>query len=136
MQLLRGPDANMRWEPKLSDREDSNITWVTCPDCGAKIGVVISVGKSATGAPAPPPAPVVPAMPVLAQGGIQERLAAAGVDLTLVDVDEGDDMVSVSPKKFLGDLWGPINEAIRTIGGGWIRDGRSSRWEIRKEDLE
>ncbi len=119
----------------MSDREDSNITWVTCPDCGAKIGVVISVGKTATGTPAPPPAQVVPAIPVLAQGGIQEKLAAAGVDLTLVDVDEGEEMVSVSPKKFLGDLWGPINEAIRTLGGGWIRDGRSSRWEIKKEDL-
>ena len=126
----------MRWEPKLSDREDSNITWVTCPDCGAKIGVVISVGKSATGVPTSPPAQVVPAAPVIAQGGIQGRLVAAGVDLTLVDVEEGDEFVSVSPKKFLGDLWGPINEAIRTIGGGWIRDGRSSRWEIRKENLE
>ena len=121
----------------MSDREDSNITWVTCPDCGAKIGVVISVGKTATGAPpAPAPAREVPAMPVMTQGGILEKLAAAGVDLTLVDVDEGEDMVSVSPKKFLGDLWGPINEAMRTLGGGWIRDGRSSRWEIRKEDLE
>jgi hypothetical protein len=136
MQLLRGPDANMKRESKLSDREDSNITWVTCPDCGAKIGVVISVGKSATGVPAPPPPQAVPAAPVIAQGGIQGRLAAAGVDLTLVDVEEGDEFVSVSPKKFLGDLWGPINEAIRTIGGGWIRDGRSSRWEIRKEELE
>ena len=136
MQLLRGPDAIWKGEPKLSDREDSNITWVMCPDCGAKIGVVISVGKSATGVPAPPQPRAVPDAPVLAQGGIQERLAAAGVDLTLVDVEEGDEFVSVSPKKFLGDLWGPINEAIRTIGGGWIRDGRSSRWEIRKEDLE
>ncbi len=126
----------MKRDPKLSDREDSNITWVTCPDCGAKIGGVISVGKSATGAPAPPPPQAVPAAPVIAQGGIQERLAAAGVDLTLVNVEEGDEFVSVSPKKFLGDLWGPINEAIRTIGGGWIRDGRSSRWEIRKEELE
>ena len=120
----------------MSDREDSNITWITCPDCGAKVGVVISVGKSTIGAPAPPPAQEVPTMPVLAPGGILEKLAAAGVDLTLVDVEEGDDIVSVSPKKFLGDLWGPINEAIRTVGGGWIRDGRSSRWEIRKEDLE
>ena len=128
----------MKREPKLSDREDSNITWVTCPDCGAKIGVVISVGKSAAGAPASVPSQpqAVPAAPVIAQGGIQERLVAAGVDLTLVDVEEGDEFVSVSPKKFLGDLWGPINEAIRTIGGGWIRDGRSSRWEIRKENLE
>ena len=126
----------MKREPKLSDREDSNITWITCPDCGAKVGVVISVGKSAIGTAAPPPAQEVPTMPVLAPGGILERLATAGVDLTLVDVEEGDDIVSVSPKKFLGDLWGPINEAIRTVGGVWIRDGRSSRWEIRKEDLE
>lgn len=136
MQLLRGPNVNKRREPNLSDREDSNITWVTCPDCGSKIGVVISVGKSATGVPASPHAQIVPTAPVIAQGGVQEKLAAAGVDLTLVDVEEGDDIVSVSPKKFLGDLWGPINEAIRTLGGGWIRDGRSSRWEIRKEALE
>jgi hypothetical protein len=136
MQLLRGPNTNKRREPNLSDREDSNITWVTCPDCGSKIGVVISVGKSATGVPASPQAQIVPIAPIIAQGGLQEKLAAAGVDLTLVDVEEGDDIVSVSPKKFLGDLWGPINEAIRTLGGGWIRDGRSSRWEIRKEALE
>ena len=120
----------------MSDREDSNITWITCPDCGAKVGVVISVGKSTTGTPATIPAQETPAMPVIAQGGVQGRLAAAGVDLSLVDVEEGDDIISVSPKKFLGDLWGPINEAIRTVGGGWIRDGRSSRWEIRKENLE
>ena len=123
----------------MSEREDSNITWVTCPDCGAKIGVAISVGKSGTGTPTASPAqiaPALPATPVTSPGGILEKLATAGVDLTLVDVDEEEDMVSVSPKKFLGDLWGPINEAIRTLGGGWIRDGRSSRWEIRKEDLE
>jgi hypothetical protein len=66
---------------------------------------------------------------------VNEKLSAAGIDLTLVDVEEGEEIVTVSPKKFLGDLWGPINEAIRTIGGGWIREGRQSRWEIRKEDL-
>ena len=120
----------------MSDREDSNITWITCPDCGAKVGVVISVGKATGGTPATTTPKVVPAIPVMTQGGVLEKLAVAGVDLTLVDVEEGDEIVSVSPKKFLGDLWGPINEAIRTLGGGWIRDGRSSRWEIRKENLE
>ena len=120
----------------MSDREDSNITWITCPDCGAKIGVVISVGKGAGVIPTSSIPQVVQAVPVMTQGGVLERFAAAGVDLTLVDVEEGDEIVSVSPKKFLGDLWGPINEAIRTLGGGWIRDGRSSRWEIRKENLE
>jgi hypothetical protein len=120
----------------LSDREDSNITWITCPDCGAKIGVVISVGKAVEGTLTSPTPQVVQTLPVMTQGGALERLATAGVDLTLVDVEEGNEIVSVSPKKFLGDLWGPINEAIRALGGGWIRDGRSSRWEIRKENLE
>lgn len=116
----------------MSDREDSKINWITCPDCGAKIGVVLSVGKT-TPKITPPPQASVMAQPT---GGINERLAAAGVNLTLVDVDEGDQFVTISPKKFLGDLWGPINDAVRALGGGWIRDGRDSRWEIRKEDME
>jgi hypothetical protein len=117
-------------EEKLTEREDSKITWITCPDCGAKIGVVLSVGKAAQTVAAAQE--IVTAWPPT---GINDRLASAGVDLTLVDVEEGDEIVTVSPKKFLGDLWPPINDAIRSIGGGWIRNGRSSRWEIRKEDL-
>jgi len=116
----------------------NKITWVTCPDCGAKIGVVISVGK----------AKVVQAAAVVAeavaeaegeegewppQQDFKAKLEAAGVDLALVDVEEGESTVSVSPKKFLGDLWGPINDTMKTLGGTWIRDGRSSRWEIPKE---
>jgi len=116
----------------LSDREESKINWITCPDCGAKIGVVLSVGRTAPGMPRPQQAPVV----VQPKGSVDERLAAAGIDLTLVNVDEGEEIITVSPKKFLGDLWGPINDAIRSLGGGWIRDGRDSRWEIRKEDIE
>lgn len=116
----------------MSDREESKINWVTCPDCGAKIGVVLSVGRAAPGMPRPQQAPVV----VQPTGSVDEMLAAAGVDLTLVNVDEGEEIITVSPKKFLGDLWGPINDAIRSLGGGWIRDGRDSRWEIRKEDIE
>ena len=120
----------------MTEREDSKINWITCPDCGAKIGIVVSVGKAAAPTTAVPVAPQPEAVTVLPTGGIEGRLAAAGVDLTLVDVEEDDEIVTVTPKKFLGDLWGPVNEAIRTIGGGWIRDGRSSRWEIRKEELE
>jgi hypothetical protein len=116
----------------LSEREDSKISWVTCPDCGAKIGIVLSVGSKAPGVTQPQEVPII----VQQAGGFNERLAAAGVDLTLVNVDEGEEIVTVSPKKFLGDLWGAINDAIRSLGGGWIRDGRDSRWEIRKEDIE
>lgn len=115
----------------MSEREDSKITWITCPDCGAKIGVILSVGKT-------PPA-AIPSQPEIPESwpptGVNERLAAAGVDLTLVDVDEGEEVVTVAPKRFLGDLWGPVNDAIRSLGGMWIREGRESRWEIRKEDL-
>jgi hypothetical protein len=116
--------------------KSNKITWVTCPDCGAKIGVVIAVGK-ATVIPAPEAAPEVEAEAEEGewppQQDMKSKLEAAGVDLALVDVEEGESAVSVSPKKFLGDLWGPINDAMKTLGGTWIRDGRSSRWEIPKE---
>ena len=59
-----------------------------------------------------------------------EQLTAAGIDLSLVTVEEGEDIVVVSPKKFLGDLWGPINDAIKKLNGVWIREGRQSRWEL------
>ena len=61
-------------------------------------------------------------------------LETAGIDTQLLDVEENDAVISVTPKKFLGDQWGPINDKIRELGGTWIRDGRSSRWEITKED--
>ncbi|HUS77376.1 MAG TPA: hypothetical protein VM050_01750 [Patescibacteria group bacterium] len=114
----------------MSVREDSKITWITCPDCGAKIGIVLSVGKVTPEAVAPSPQVVREWPP----SGINERLTGAGVDLTLVDVEEGESFHTVTPKKFLGDLWGPINDTIRTMGGVWIRDGRQSRWEISKEE--
>ena len=115
----------------MTEREDSKITWITCPDCGAKIGIVLSVGKAAPGVVAPQPEPAAE-WPMT---GMSERLAAAGVDLTLVDVDEDEEVVTIRPKRFLGDLWGPVNDAIRSLGGLWVRDGRESRWEIRKEDM-
>ena len=60
----------------------------------------------------------------------------SGVDLTLIDIEESNEIITIRPKKFLGDLWGPINEAIRNLGGGWIREGRDSRWEIRTGAIE
>ncbi len=115
----------------MGGREDTKVTWITCPECGAKIGIILSVGRAAPAAERPPGEPSVTWPPT----GTMERLASAGVDLSLVDVEEGEDVVVISPKRFLGDLWGPINDAVRALGGGWIREGRESRWEIRKEDL-
>ena len=64
--------------------------------------------------------------------GMEEKLKEAGVDTSLLNIEDGEEATLISPKKFLGDLWGPINDAIRVMGGTWIREGRESRWEIRK----
>ncbi len=115
-------------------KEESKVIWLTCPDCGSKIGIILSVGK----------VPTVTqhiqeveeeesgAWPPASMGSIAEKLKAAGVDTSLLNIEEGEDATIISPKKFLGDLWGPINESIRTLSGTWIREGRESRWEIRK----
>lgn len=127
----------------MSNSDDSKITWVTCPDCGAKIGIVISVGKSGAKSSTSldtteyllqQPASLTPiqiSQPVT----VDEKLAAAGIDISLVDISEKENLVIISPKKFLGDLWSPINDSIRTLGGSWVRDGRQSRWEMPKENL-
>lgn len=107
------------------------ITWITCPDCGSRIGIVISVGKADTkiihqeASTAPSTEEWPPQSP-------QALLEAAGVDTSQLNIEEDEVQISVSPKKFLGDLWGPINDKIREIGGNWVRDGRNSRWEIPK----
>ena len=104
------------------------ITWITCPDCGSKIGIVISVGKAeATRVIHEEPSEEWPPQ------SAQAKLEAAGVDTSQLDIEENETTISVSPKKFLGDQWGPINNKIRELGGTWIRDGRSSRWEIPQE---
>jgi hypothetical protein len=107
--------------------EKDKIMWVTCPDCGSKIGIIISVGKETV---TETPSIIHEPTETDSQGSVRERLDAAGIDLELVNVEEGEAAISISPKRFLGDLWSPINTQIKTLGGVWIRDGRNSRWEI------
>ena len=114
----------------MGERESTKVTWVTCPECGAKIGILLSVGREPPSADRP-----VAESAAWPPSGARERLSSAGVDLSLVDVEEGEEVITISPKRFLDDLWGPINDAVRSLGGSWIREGRESRWEIRKEDL-
>ena len=38
---------NMVNDRTMAEKKDK-ITWITCPDCGSKIGIVISVGKTET----------------------------------------------------------------------------------------
>ena len=113
-----------------SNKDESKVMWLTCPDCGSKIGIILTVGKAKTVAHRaetmdeetqewPPPS-------------FEEKLKSMGVDTNLLNIEDGEEATLISPKKFLGDLWGPINDAIRSLGGTWIREGRESRWEIRK----
>lgn len=104
------------------------ISWITCPDCGSKIGIVISVGKS-QGAKISQEKKPEDWPPQTAEA----ILEASGIDTSELDVEENEEMITASPKKFLGDAWGAINDKIREMGGTWVRDGRNSRWEIPKD---
>ena len=113
---------------KLSSRE--KITWITCPECGSKLGIVFSVGKTAK---------VVheesSMWPPEKEEGIREKLEDAGVDLSLVEIEETEETIIVTPIEFLGDRWSPVNDAIRDLSGIWVRAGRESHWEIPREEI-
>ncbi len=108
------------------------ITWITCPECGSKIGIVISVGKAETTRIIHQETETEEEWPPQTA---QAMLEAAGIDVSQLDVEENETTISISPKKFLGDQWGPINDKLREINGVWIRDGRNSRWEIQKSEV-
>ena len=54
--------------------------------------------------------------------------------LDCVDVEDGDDYVKVTPKKFLEEDWRPINkgleEAFGKQGSRWTTEGRKSHWKV------
>lgn len=110
-------------------KDESKVIWLTCPDCGSKIGIILSVGKASEITHIPKEVEREDWPPT----SFEEKLKSAGVDTGLLNIEEKENSILVSPKKFLGDLWSPINDAIRTLGGVWIREGRESRWEIKKE---
>jgi len=114
----------------MSENE-SKVIWLTCPDCGSKIGIILSVGKATTIAHHVE-SEVAEETENWPPSSFEEKLKAAGVDMSLLNIEDGEEMILVSPKKFLGDLWGSINESMRSLGGIWIREGRDSRWEIKK----
>jgi hypothetical protein len=113
-----------------SNKDESKVMWLTCPDCGSKIGIILSVGKATA---------VTHHEDMIKEetqnwppSSFEEKLKNVGVDTSLLNIEESEEAILVSPKKFLGDLWGPVNDALRSLGGTWIREGRESRWEIVK----
>lgn len=102
------------------EREKTKVMWITCPECGARLGIILSIGKVK-----PPEAPeITPEM-------VRERLSLAGIDPSIVDVNLEGGVILITPRRFLGELWGPINDVMKEIGGVWMREGRESHWEIR-----
>ena len=67
----------------------------------------------------------------LTNADIQSDLAERGVNTSLIAISVDRGLAIITPIKFLGDLWAPINTAVHDMGGKWIRDGRQSRWEIK-----
>jgi len=115
----------------LSINNESKVIWLTCPDCGSKIGIIISVGKTAT-----PIMSIEEKVEDWPPSNLVDKLGNLGIDMNLLNIEETNDQTIITPKKFLGDQWGSINNAIRELGGNWIREGRESRWEIKKDNSE
>lgn len=113
----------------LEAKGETKINWITCPECGSKIGLVISTGKTKVIPEGQVQSEIVPASPI---GNIAEKLSTLGVDLSLFEIEERDDLIVVTPRRFLGDLWSQVNELLKTLGAVWIREGKQSRWEIHK----
>lgn len=111
----------------LERDEEGRITWITCPECGARIGIILSIGR-----PEPSIKPIGEEK-VERFTSISERLSSMGVDVSLLDIKDREDVTVITPKRFLGDLWGSVNEAVKSLGGAWIREGKQSRWEIGKQ---
>lgn len=113
----------------MSEKE-KNVSWVTCPECGSKIGIFL------TPTIVPPevekPAEKIKTI-VLKLEEFRERLVSEEVDLSLLRVMEDEDKFIISPSGYLGEPWRPINDTIRSMGGQWISAGKESRWEIKKE---
>ena len=70
------------------------------------------------------PKPAASKLPVL-----QERLGARLQDL---EVTDGIDGLVVKPRKYLGESWSEVNEAVRALGGHWISNGKQGSWRIPK----
>jgi len=64
-------------------------------------------------------------------------LAENGVDAGTIDLlemtDLGEYKMKIKPTKFLGDVWGPINEVVKANRGTWIKppeDPKNGYWEV------
>ena len=66
---------------------------------------------------------------------VEQYLAEHGVDVSLLDFEDGGSAAYVTPKKYMGDLWGGVNDVVRAGGGEWIKEEdrtKKSYWNVPK----
>ena len=64
---------------------------------------------------------------------VEQYLAEHGVDVSLLDFEDGGSAAYVTPKKYMGDLWGGVNDVVRAAGGEWIKEEdrtKKSYWNV------
>ncbi len=60
---------------------------------------------------------------------VKRHLKAMGVPLSLFNLEERPEGVSIAPVKYLGgETWRKVHIAVRALGGSWDREGR--RWIV------
>jgi hypothetical protein len=47
-----------------------------------------------------------------------------------LEITEATECFVVTPKRYLADEWASVNDAIKKLGGSWIR--RANHWQIPK----
>ena len=68
-------------------KDESKVIWLTCPDCGSKIGIILSVGKATTITHRTEQQEEEPG--VWPPSSFEEKLKAAGIDTTLLNIEDG-----------------------------------------------
>jgi len=58
----------------------------------------------------------------------KDDLIKAGVDFELVEYLAGG--LRVEPVKFLGDLWGDVNQKLKAFNYKWVSAGKESHWKF------
>ena len=61
---------------------------------------------------------------------VDENAVIADLQEYTEELDVSNFPESISPKKFMGDRWQGVMDALKPHGYVWVRDGKNSRWEI------
>jgi len=67
---------------------------------------------------------------------VLDALEGAGLDASILNILLVEGKLIVSPKRFLGDVWGVYSDALVRAGLKWISAGKQSHWEQGNEHVE